>query len=180
MRRNDKPGRTLGISLAIVLSAMIYSVVPMVIVGYSIAAKVRFRQALVMAGGDNFLGGAMGIGSIPGYELAMWGIPAALYLVVGVMSWRGKPSYMRGVMTGSVVFLMVWYTGLSLYRVWLDAQFMADSGAMGSQSVFAPLRQVGYGISLLVTLYVVWYMNRGPARAFFRGYYLERPEEEGV
>jgi hypothetical protein len=33
-------------------------------------------------------------------------------------------------------------------------------------------------MSALVSFYVVWYLNRGPARAFYRGYYL--PDPSGV
>jgi hypothetical protein len=31
-------------------------------------------------------------------------------------------------------------------------------------------------LTLLVPLYVLWYMNRAPARAFYRGCYLAEPD----
>jgi hypothetical protein len=51
-----------------------------------------------------------------------------------------------------------------------------DSGAAIAQTLLSG-RLI---FSLLLALYVVWYMNRGPARAYYRGYYLTDPNEGEV
>jgi hypothetical protein len=51
-----------------------------------------------------------------------------------------------------------------------------EDGFTSADAIFDALRSGEVLLMLLVALYVVWYMNRAPARAFYRGYYLKREE----
>jgi hypothetical protein len=88
------------------------------------------------------------------------------FLIIAVLAWLGKPSYMRHVLRIAVVII----SALSIYTI-----IQPENGWSGG-SLDSVLENLTAGFILwyiLVPLYVVWYLNRGPARAFYRGYYLE-------
>lgn len=180
MKQQAKPGRTLGISLAIIVSFMIYSLIPIIMMSYVLVIKTRFSDVQIIQGTNMaaVLGGSMGITSVTTLELLLWGIPALIYLFIAILCWIGKPKVMRFIMIGAVLFLFVWYSGLSLFRLRLENQFLEVTNGIAAPSILAPLFRLGFIGAFLVTLYILWYMNRGPARAFFRGYYLPDSEEK--
>jgi hypothetical protein len=91
------------------------------------------------------------------------------------MAWRGKPAYIRFVMIAAVVIL----TLIKLISIIVPI-LTNPNPSPGSSSLDGILSAVGVGqffMEILVLAYVLWYMNRGPARAFFRGYYLTEPTQ---
>jgi hypothetical protein len=83
---------------------------------------------------------------------------------------------MRFIMVGAVILLTV----IQLISV-VASQLSAPDFQAGSSSLDGLMNSIGIGqfiLQLLVLLYVAWYMNRGPARAFYRGYYLPNPAAE--
>jgi hypothetical protein len=80
------------------------------------------------------------------------------------------------VMIAAVLLL----TGLTA-AIGLINVFMPDSIAVGLDSGRALAQQLQVtriAFSTLIALYVLWYMNRAPARAFYRGAYLPEPDGE--
>ena len=58
--------------------------------------------------------------------------------------------------------------------------FIQQSPQFSASSLDGIMQSLATGqfiLELFVLVYVVWYMNRGPARAFYRGYYLTDPAE---
>jgi hypothetical protein len=175
------PPRTLGIVLAIALGIVLYVLLPFIFVGFTLRLQANTRSSEVIIGGDGttFIGGGMGFVSVMPWELALWGIGALAFLIVASLTWHGKPPQMRLIYTGAVILMPLWFGGLWMYRTYRDNQFLQQSGAIVPTPPIFSICQGGVVLPILVvTLYNVWYMNRGPARAFFRGYYLEHPAEQ--
>jgi hypothetical protein len=78
---------------------------------------------------------------------------------------------------------MLTCAGLTLFSIasvvigQLSQQDLAN-GVSSLDSILKPLSLGEFVMGFLVTFYVVWYLNRGPARAFYRGYYLPKPVEQ--
>jgi hypothetical protein len=103
-------------------------------------------------------------------------ISGVVFLAIAIFAWRGKPSSMRYVLIAAVLILTtvtIAATLISLNSV-PDVQSGIDSGG----SVQDSLLRARLVVTALVSLYVMWYVNRGPARAFYRGYYLPSPQSE--
>ena len=78
--------------------------------------------------------------------------------------------------------LILTCAGLTLFNILnvIVAQLSQQNMVAGVSSLDSILNSLSLGqfvISFLVTFYVVWYLNRGPARAFYRGYYLPVPAD---
>ena len=120
----------------------------------------------IMSGGD-FRGG------ITDWHLILQSALAVGFFLLAVVAWRGRPPLMRYVFSGTVILLTV-FTLLPMF--WLGAGSNQD---LSGGSLDAALRSLGFMRAMMyvvVPVYVVWYLNRGPARAFFRGHYLPSPD----
>lgn len=173
-----KPGRTLGLSLAILASVMLFTIFPLIQVGMILLVRYRFQNASVNLPGEGEAVAPIAVGSsFSGVADASLWIQAALgiiFLIIAVCAWRGRPSWIRFVMLAAVVVLTLVTIALSLAPLVTNpdlAQGM-DSGA----AIRGVLLSGRLLLSVLVAFYVVWYVNRGPARAFYRGYYLPVPD----
>ena len=119
--------------------------------------------------GADFLG-------IPDSKIFFQAMIALIFLVIAFFAWRGRPSFVRYV-------LMLACAGLTLFNILnvvvgkLNQQNLV-AGISSLDSILNSLSLGQFGIGLLVTFYVVWYLNRGPARAFYRGYYLPMPIDD--
>lgn len=160
----DSPPRPLGLSLAIALSVILYTVMPIVSVIFYVSLQLHFN-------GIDFLenGGAIGTSFTgPGAALLLLHLVyAVIFMVVAIFAWRGKPARIRWIFVGAVIVITV----ISIL-IDLGSMHSATSAAQGIDSAqdlsstVLTSRIVG---STLVALYVVWYVNRAPARAFYRG-----------
>lgn len=167
-----KPGRPLGLSLAIMLSLMLFSCLPLTQATFIISLRQQFAGIELLPGG-----GAAG-GSIEGVSDARLVLSMSLgviFLVIALMAWRGRPQSIRRIFVGSVLVMTLITIGLTVAA--LNSTPTLTQGIDSSDTLADSLLVFQLVISVLVTLYVVWYVNRGPARAFFRGYYLPEPEE---
>lgn len=180
MAVNHRPGRPLGLSIAIFLSLLLFSVIPLTQVGMVLIVQTRLQNmsslaipdgqgdtAEAIASGGNFTG-------IPAETILLQVGLASLFLVVSVLAWRGRPPVMRWAYTGAVIVysLLTIISGLAPLFAIPNPQQGIDSG----MEIQRPLLIIQTMATLLVFLYIIWYVNRAPARAFFRGYYLSRPE----
>jgi len=81
--------------------------------------------------------------------------------------------------------LMISCAGLTLFNI-LNivagqlSQQNLDAGVSSLDSILNSLSLGQFTVGILVTFYVVWYLNRGPARAFYRGYYLPMPADNSA
>lgn len=173
----SKPGRTLGLSLAILASVMLFSILPLTQVGTVLLLRSRFENASLTIDGQNESVAPLAVGgSYTGVDdsaLVVQSVLGAAFLVIAFFAWRGKPHWIRFAMLASVVVLTlvtIWFSVAPLVSQ-RDISQGFDSGA-GIRDVLLSGRLL---LSILVALYVVWYVNRGPARAYYRGYYLPSP-----
>jgi hypothetical protein len=171
----ERPGRPLGVSLAIIASLMLFTLFPLVLIAMVLLVQQHFQN--LDFGGSGIAPVAMG-GDFMGVNPVALGLQAVVslaFLLIAVCAWIGRPSSIRYVMLAAVV-LMTLYSLLQTI-----SQTMAQpTVSQGVSSLDALLDSVSCGqfaLSALVSLYVVWYLNRGPARAFYRGYFLPDPDE---
>jgi len=168
-----KPGRPFGLSLAILASAMLFSILPLMQVGTILLLRRRFQGTSLNGVNPAAAGGALN--GIPDISLIIQVILGIIFLVIAVFAWRGRPAWIRFAMLIAVAILAIVTVILSIVPLVTNPDVNAgiDSGAAISQTLLS-WRLIS---SVLVAFYVVWYVNRGPARAFYRGYYLPDPDE---
>ena len=177
-----KPGRTVGLSLAILASAMLFSILPLIQVALVLGLRYRMQQvnlpipgeatpAAPIATGGDFTG-------VPDFNLVVQTVLAVIFLVIAICAWIGRPRWIRLATWVAVLVLTLVTAYLSIAPLLSrpDPSQGIDSGASIAQTLLSGRLL----LSILVALYVVWYMNRGPARAFYRGYYLSDPNESGI
>ena len=164
----EKPGRPLGLSIAIVTSVMLFALLPLIQVLFYLSIKWRFQDIEFIEGG-----GATGVDivGLSDTTLLIQFAMAVLFLLIAVFAWRGKPTFMRYVFMLAVVLftLVTLVTSIMSGQNQNEIEAMFDPVAALSNS----LVRIRVIFSFLVMIYVLWYVNRGPARAFYRGYYLD-------
>lgn len=168
----QRPGRTIGLSLAIIASVMLFSILPLGQVVVFLLLRERTRQVEFLVEG-----GAIGgnIGGVTDITLIIQVIMGLIFLVIAGFAWRGRPASIRFIFVAAVVVLTAVNIGLTLISL-NDAQTL-NAGLDSSAALTASLLRGRLIVSVVVALYVIWYVNRGPARAFYRGYYLPAPGE---
>lgn len=164
----QKPGRPLGLSIAVITSVMLFSILPFIQVLFYLSIKWRFRDIQFMEGG-----GASGVDIIglSDTTLIVQAVIAILFLIIAILAWRGQPPSMRYIFMGSVVLLTA---------ITIASTILGSGGQPDIEQIFDPMAALSNSlvrarmiVSILIMIYVLWYVNRGPARAFYRGYYLD-------
>ncbi len=158
---------------------MLFSLLPLMQIAMILLVRARVQAmnlavpgeadaVLPMASGGSFSG-------VADVNLTVQAILGIAFLVIAVFAWRGRPGWIRFVTLGAVIALTVVTILLSVASLYAspDLAIGIDSGGAITQVLLSG-RLI---VSVLVAFYVVWYMNRGPARAFYRGYYLQQPDE---
>jgi len=175
-----KPPRTLGVSLAILAGVFLFSCLPLTQTAVLLVLYARQNPEILpsqQSGQD--------LPTIVGADVLELSLPAILvqavlalgFVVVAILTWRGKPAPMRFVFVGVVILL----TAGNLIQLLTFVAAPAPSPQTGMDSAGDLSRAVTVSqlcVTLLIPTYIVWYMNRGPARAFFRGHYLQDPGGE--
>jgi len=174
---NRKPGRPFGVTLAIGLSVLFYTIFPLMIVGSVLLVERHFSNAADNANpfGEAAMSGGDFRGGVTDTQLILQAGVAIAFLIIALITWRGRPAFMRYVFMASVLVMGAVAIVMSLQ----SSQGTADAGISGGSldgvsDILELLGVIAQG--MLIPLYVTWYLNRGPARAFFRGYYLDRSE----
>lgn len=165
-----RPHRPLGLSLAIITSVMLFSILPLVQIGIILMLRQQFRAVEFLESGGAIGGDLMGIAD--SRLLLQVGL-GVLFFLLSIAAWRGRPSAVRGLMVAAVLLMTALTIGLDLSTIFQQqdlSQGIDSSAALGDTLLWARIIT-----SALVALYVVWYINRGPARAFYRGHYLPDP-----
>lgn len=179
---SPRPSRPLGLTLAILASIMLFTIVPLMQASMIALIEDRVRsQPLTIPGqADPIEPLAVG-GSFAGVDSGILILQTALgiaFLVIALLAWRGRPSFARYTFIGAIITL----TALTLLATLapLFAQRAADAGFDSGESISRSLLWLRLIFTILVPLYVLWYVNRGPARAFYRGYYLPAPDNDAA
>jgi hypothetical protein len=93
------------------------------------------------------------------------GVLGALVLVSAVFAWRGKPQQSRFIFQGLILLTAITVIGTQIYRVVNDeSNIFTDSSAEALKSIFQCLLP----LQITIAVYIIWYCNRAPARAFYR------------
>lgn len=174
-----KPGRTFGLSLAIIASVLLFSILPLLQVSMVLIVEYRLSQqppTLPVDGAENIEPIAVGgdFTGVPQGTLLLQTVLGLGFLLIAVFAWVGRPSSIRFVMIAAVCALTLLTLLTSVLPLFSQPSLQEgiDSGAGVARSLLASRAL----LTLLIPLYVLWYMNRAPARAFYRGYYLPNPE----
>jgi hypothetical protein len=147
--------RPLGISIAVLATTLFYGLYPLVYVYPAVWSFFARRNIGEMFGVD-FIGGVWGIAGL--------GL-AGLVLVASVFVWRGRPPGAR-----LMYIVLVWCAaGTQLAR-----QIPALNPPPAGLATVGTNLQVPIAwyvclalFNFAIPLYVTWYLNRAPARAFF-------------
>lgn len=167
-----KPGRPIGLTLAILLSVLLYAVMPLVLLGYRLIIQDRLSRVdtPVIFEGEEYRALASG-GSfqITTSEVAVQTVAIFIFLVVAYLAWRGGRSWIRPVFTSTVLL----YGGLTAIFTLRDllTPNTVDQGMTSLDTLIAQGLCSVLVTTVLVPMYVLWYVNRAPARAFYRGTY---------
>lgn len=170
---DGKPGRPLGLTLAILLSAMLYALLPALLLGYRLFVADRLSRVDMPVEFEGEVYNALASGGsfeISAAEVLVQGGAILVFLIVAVLAWRGggRP-WVRPLFTGTVLA----YSGLTAFVTLRDllAPFDFNQGLSSLDTLSRQgLVSVVIG-TVIIPLYVLWYVNRAPARAFYRGSY---------
>lgn len=174
----QRPPRPFGVTLAILSSLILFTIFPLIQVGMLVLVQLHFSR--VQFAEDELQPVFMGadILGVPASRIVLQAVLAIIFLVIAFFAWKGRPPAMRFV-------LMLACVGLTLFSV-ISAilvqigQYDQQMGVSSLDSILSSVAFGQFGLGILVTLYVIWYLNRGPARAFYRGHYLPMPENTTV
>jgi hypothetical protein len=169
----EKPGRTIGLALAIIISVMLFSLLPLAQVAVFLLLRERSRQIEFLSEGGA-VGGNISA-NLSDWTLIFQVILGLIFLVIAVLAWRGKPASIRFIFVAAVAVLTILTIAMTLVSI--NTSQTLQGGLDSSAPLANSLLRARLVVSALVSLYVIWYVNRGPARAFYRGYYLPEPTE---
>ncbi len=179
---SKKPGRPFGVTIAIVASVIVYSLLPLAQIGLILSTEqfineqndaftIPFEGEEVDSGET---GGNVGGSSIHPLLLLQLGL-SLFFIGIAYFAWRGSPSS-RMIFMGTVLLMTLFTMGL-IIGPQLQENTQSSGGSL--DGFLASLQLGQLTLIVLVPIYVVWYLNRAPARAFYRGYYLEKSQETG-
>jgi hypothetical protein len=146
--------RPLGLLIAILATGVIYGIGPLI------------QPLMVFV--INLRGGKVGDVNIDLLHTMDW-LNAAIGLIViavCIMAWRGRPAWSRWVLI-TIVWIATLAQAISLLFPPVDDA--AGNAIVGSNlsGVTQPLMACQLILYILIPLYITWYLNRAPARAFY-------------
>ncbi|MBL8163589.1 MAG: hypothetical protein JNJ61_16510 [Anaerolineae bacterium] len=171
----QRPPRPFGVSLAIIAAFFMFSLLPLLQVGLLLVVQSRFNSVSLPEDYPQPITGGEILGLSSSGLLLQLAVAIA-FLLVAALAWRGRPPVMRFIFVSVVVLLTV--VKLVVLVAGRLAAAEVQVGVSSLDSIVSSVQAGQLVIEALVTLYVLWYMNRGPARAFYRGYYLPEGSSE--
>jgi hypothetical protein len=167
----EKPERPLGLSIAIIISFALFSLLPIAQVIFILLLRQQFQTIEFLESGGAIGGDLTGFGDI---QLFVPLVGGCVFLIIAVLAWRGRPPAIRFMFVVTVLLITVATIALTIAAA-LE-QPSLEQGFDSAAGLVNTLLGARIVVSVLVALYVIWYTNRGPARAFYRGYYLPDPD----
>ncbi len=166
---NQKPPRPLGLSLAIIASVMIFTALPLLEVVFVISVDNMMVFDEVGRSGIDIIG-------MDGFRQQL--IPQVLFafgfLVIAVLSWLGRPAIMRYILSGTIAMISI----LTITQQIIPRLNANPATLDASRDINQPILTIYLILTIIITLYSVWYINRWASRAFYRGHYLEEDIKE--
>jgi hypothetical protein len=165
----QKPQRPFGISLAIIVCFLIFVVLPLLEVLFIISVDNMMIFDEVGRSGINIIG-------VDKFRQQMiWqAILAISFLILIIMAWLGRPPVIRLIFSGAIGIMGL----LTIFAQIIPRLDATPTVLDSSRDVNQPILIFYLVMTILITLYSVWYLNRWAARAFYRGYYLPEDLEE--
>ncbi len=171
-KTSTKPGRPFGVILAILLSVLFFSVIP----GLTVLSRIMIeehitREQVITLQDGSQVTVTSGIDEDSALGQTRLQIQLAIsigFIVVAIFAWRGRPAWMRYLFMLTVLGI----AGILLFQSFTLFRENNLTGGTG-EAFFQFLQNTNILFLILVPVYVVWYLNRAPARAFYRGYYLQ-------
>ncbi len=156
----ERVRRPPGLTLALLATAALYGVLPLL--------EAYFLYRLDATAEEAFLLGGV---TITAWTWIQAGY-GALILVVCALAWWGRPPQIRFVLSALLLVL----TAITFYRV-AETWFTPTDPIFGGQvqTTWRGFLRCQLPGLVLVPLYVMWYLNRAPARAFYRRVPLSAP-----
>lgn len=168
-----RPGRPFGLTLAIFATTLMYSIVPITQLGFNLLVMNHFNNLdlnMPWSGGDEVIFAGADANIVSVRDILLVGGVGIGFLVIAIFAYRGRPAWSRHLLFYSVLVLNAVYLVTILSNILRPSDL---SQGFTSADDFFRSTELGYLVMMsLVTLYLIWYMNRAPARAFYRGYYL--------
>ncbi|MBN1963338.1 MAG: hypothetical protein JW910_01745 [Anaerolineae bacterium] len=97
------------------------------------------------------------------------------FLVLLVPAWLGRPPRIRVILIGAVLVVTV----LNVVFALVDLTAQLDLTTIDAATDLSrSLDTCSLTFNIVVGLYIVWYLNRYPARAYYRGEVLAPPGED--
>jgi len=166
--QGDYVFRPLGLTIAIFSAAILFSAWPLV----KLYMAWRLQADNNAADEENFLFTASS--TIPLDTLTVvTGLLGLGVLVSAFFAWWGKPPRIQYVFQALVILTTVTLIGESIYRAVGAQNLLQEPIAQAIDS----LSRCQIPLQVLTALYVVWYCNRAPARAFYRQQPLDNRNE---
>lgn len=151
MSETTRRYRPLGLMIAIAATAVGYGLLPM----FPLLLMLWTRATQRLAGID-FIGGSVGWLGV--------GL-GALTLIASVAAWIGRPRGVRLFLIG-MVWLQVIFNVARLIASLSSPPTLTEVGGTFAPAATGLICQAP--LLTLVPLYVTWYLNRAPARQFYR------------
>ncbi|MBN2305324.1 MAG: hypothetical protein JXQ72_12640 [Anaerolineae bacterium] len=151
--RYERVYRPPGLSIAIISTGIIYGLLPLL--------NMYFKWRIQAAGEDTLFGG--------GIDITTWDWAGAVFgfvmLLLCVPAWGGRPARIRWVFVGALVVVVLVHA-IRIIELWMEDVHPIFGGQAEETLRNYLLCQVP--VLIAVPLYVIWYLNRAPARAFYR------------
>jgi len=165
----QKPARPFGVTLALITSFVMFVALPVIEMAFVISVNNMMTFDTVGRSGINVIG-IERFGS----QMILQSALALGFCILIVMAWFGRPSNIRFIFSAAVASLGLLTVVSQILPRLMTSSTVLDSTRDINQSVLL----FYLVMTILITLYSVWYMNRWAARAFYRGYYLPEDIEE--
>lgn len=160
----QKPKRPFGLSLAIIASILLFTILPLLEIVFILSVNDMMAFDTVGRSGMDVVG-------IESYQqqMILQGLFALGFLIIGILSWIGRPSKMRYLLSASILGISL----LTIFQQILPRLNSIGTSLDASREVNQPIITFHLILTILITIYSVWYINRWASRAFYRGYYLQ-------
>lgn len=152
--RSGRRFRPLGLSIAILSAAGLYGLIPLIPALLVLLAILRgrvFSDPAILSGTDfsdpvTWINTVLSVGT----------------LVACVLAWRGRPVGSR-----RILLVLVWLGTVMRLIVTVQSLTVPQGYPSNISEFFRPVALCQAPLLLIVPLYITWYLNRAPARAFY-------------
>lgn len=152
-RSDSLVARPLGLSIAIASAIMFFGLMPL------LRFYMAWRLNQGISGDDEIIGTTFPLNGFSYFSAVM----GAIVVIAAVLAWRGKPVQVRLFFLGTVVVMSLALIGENVYNLANPPTYWSSADQMLSNFLLCQLP-----FQILSCLYIIWYCNRAPARAFYR------------